>query len=61
MKTGDYASARSDLFGPDLQDFMKRAARGLTRITCFGEGLPLSKNASSSPPTRTSSACRWRG
>jgi choline dehydrogenase-like flavoprotein len=44
MKTGDYASARGDLFGADLQTFMKRAARGITRITCFGEGLPHLEN-----------------
>jgi len=44
MKTNDYASARSDLFGPELALFMKRAARGLTGITCFGEGLPHLEN-----------------
>src|SRR5262249_31367613 len=44
MKTTDFANARSDLFGPELQDFMKRAARGLTRITCFGEALPQFEN-----------------
>jgi len=44
MKTTDYANARGDLFGPELTSFMKRAARGLTRITCFGEGLPRLEN-----------------
>ena len=44
MKTNDFASARPDLFGADLVVFMKRAARGLTRITFFGEGLPHMEN-----------------
>src|SRR5260221_2291866 len=44
MKTNDYANARFDLFGPDLHAFMKRAAKGLTRITCFGEELPRLEN-----------------
>jgi choline dehydrogenase-like flavoprotein len=44
MKTNDYANARGDLFGPDLHAFMKRAAKGLTRITMFGEGLPRLEN-----------------
>jgi len=44
MKTNDYANARGDLFGTDLQTFMKRAARGITRITMFGEGLPHLEN-----------------
>src|SRR6202008_1713990 len=34
---GGFANARVDLFGPDLWAFMKRAARGLTRINAFGE------------------------
>ena len=38
------ASARPDLFGPPLADFMKRAARGLTRIGLFGEQMPLAEN-----------------
>ncbi len=38
------ASARPDLFGPPLDDFMKRAARGLTRIGLFGEQMPLAEN-----------------
>jgi choline dehydrogenase-like flavoprotein len=44
MKTNDYAQARGDLFGNDLAVFMKRAARGLTRITIFGEDLPQMEN-----------------
>ncbi|MCC6889734.1 MAG: GMC family oxidoreductase [Hyphomicrobiales bacterium] len=38
------ASARGDLFGPPLADFMKRAARGLTRIGTSGEELPRLEN-----------------
>ncbi len=44
MKTNDYAQARGDLFGPEFASFMKRAARGITRITIFGEGLPRLEN-----------------
>ena len=47
MKTndlGDFANARLDLFGPELHAFMKRAARGLTRISAFGEELPNIEN-----------------
>src|SRR5690349_9439405 len=33
-----------DLFGADLQEFMKRAARGFTRIVAFGEELPNIEN-----------------
>jgi choline dehydrogenase-like flavoprotein len=44
MKTNDYAAARADLFGPELAAFMKRAARGITRITFFGEELPRLEN-----------------
>src|SRR5207245_4522210 len=43
LKTSDlggFANARLDLFGAELQAFMKRAARGLTRIGAFGHGLP---------------------
>ena len=43
LKTSDlggFANARVDLFGPELEAFMKRAARGLTRIGAFGEELP---------------------
>jgi choline dehydrogenase-like flavoprotein len=43
-KTNDFAFARPDLFGVELQAFMKRAARGLTSITFFGEGLPHLEN-----------------
>src|SRR5262249_30831767 len=41
---GGFATARLDLFGPDLAAFMKRAARGLTRIGAFGEELPNIEN-----------------
>ena len=47
LKTSDlggFANARLDLFGPDLAAFMKRAARGLTRINAFGEALPSIEN-----------------
>jgi choline dehydrogenase-like flavoprotein len=47
LKTSDlggFANARVDLFGPDLHAFMKRAARGLTRIGAFGEELPNLEN-----------------
>jgi len=47
LKTSDlggFANARLDLFGPDLATFMKRAARGLTRIGAFGEALPNIEN-----------------
>jgi len=43
LKTSDlggFANARLDLFGAELHAFMKRAARGLTRIGAFGEELP---------------------
>jgi choline dehydrogenase-like flavoprotein len=41
---GGFANARVDLFGAELHDFMKRAARGLTRINAFGEELPNIEN-----------------
>lgn len=41
---GGFANARGDLFGADLHAFMKRAARGLTRINAFGEELPNIEN-----------------
>src|SRR5437667_6084574 len=41
---GGFANARLDLFGPDLHAFMKRAARGLTRINAFGEEMPNVEN-----------------
>jgi choline dehydrogenase-like flavoprotein len=44
MKTNDFAQSRGDLFGSDLAAFMKRAAKGITRITFFGEGLPQLEN-----------------
>jgi len=47
LKTSDlggFANARLDLFGPELAAFMKRAARGLTRINAFGEALPSVEN-----------------
>src|SRR5262249_5599707 len=47
LKTSDlagFANARLDLFGPPLHDFMKRAARGLTRLSAFGEEMPNSEN-----------------
>src|SRR5712691_934579 len=43
LKTSDlggFANARLDLFGADLHAFMKRAARGPTRINAFGEEMP---------------------
>ena len=42
--TSTFANTRPDLFGPDLLTFMKRAARGFTRISMFGEGLPNIEN-----------------
>jgi choline dehydrogenase-like flavoprotein len=47
LKTSDlqgFANTRVDLFGADLHAFMKRAARGLTRIGAFGEELPNLEN-----------------
>jgi choline dehydrogenase-like flavoprotein len=47
LKTNDLggiANARLDLFGPALDAFMRRAARGLTRINAFGEELPNIEN-----------------
>ncbi|HEY7244761.1 MAG TPA: GMC family oxidoreductase [Xanthobacteraceae bacterium] len=47
LKTSDLAgiaNARLDLFGPDLAAFMRRAARGLTRLNAFGEALPNIEN-----------------
>jgi choline dehydrogenase-like flavoprotein len=43
-KTSDYALSRGDLFGPELAAYMKRAARGLTHLTIFGEDLPQLEN-----------------
>src|SRR3977135_4027926 len=47
LKTSDlggFANARLDLFGAELHTFMKRAARGLTRLNAFGEELPNIEN-----------------
>src|SRR5258705_1352779 len=47
LKTSDlggFANARLDLFGPELAAFMKRAARGFTRIGAFGEEMPNVEN-----------------
>jgi len=43
-KTNDYALARGDHFGEELAVFMKRAARGLTHLTIFGEEVPNIEN-----------------
>ena len=44
-KTNDYAQARGDLFGAELAAYMKRAARGLTHMTIFGEDLPHARKS----------------
>jgi choline dehydrogenase-like flavoprotein len=44
QKTHDFANARPDLIGSKLHEFMKQAARGFTRVTLFGEGLPNLEN-----------------
>jgi choline dehydrogenase-like flavoprotein len=47
LKTNDLggiANARLDLHGADLHAFMKRAARGLTRLNAFGEEMPSIEN-----------------
>ncbi len=41
---GGMANARPELYGPELQVFMKAAAHGLTRITAFGEEQPKVEN-----------------
>jgi choline dehydrogenase-like flavoprotein len=41
---GGFANARLDLYGPALHAFMKKAARGFTRIGAFGEELPNIEN-----------------
>jgi choline dehydrogenase-like flavoprotein len=43
-KTNDFALARGDLFGAEFATYMKRAARGLTHLTIFGEDLPNIEN-----------------
>jgi choline dehydrogenase-like flavoprotein len=44
LKTTDLANSRPDLFGTELDDYMKRAARNLTGIKAFGEELPAMEN-----------------
>jgi choline dehydrogenase-like flavoprotein len=44
LKTTDLANSRGDLFGPDLADYMKRAARNLAGIKTFGEEQPNLEN-----------------
>ena len=39
-----YSGARPDLFGAPLDAFMKRAARGLSRINVYGEEMPRAEN-----------------
>jgi choline dehydrogenase-like flavoprotein len=41
---GGVANARPDLFGAELAAFMKRAARGYTRLTAFSEEMPVIDN-----------------
>jgi choline dehydrogenase-like flavoprotein len=41
---GGFANARLDLYGAELHAFMKRAARGFTRIGAFGEEMPNIEN-----------------
>jgi choline dehydrogenase-like flavoprotein len=41
---GGVANARPDLFGAELAVFMKRAARGYTRLTAFAEEMPIIEN-----------------
>jgi choline dehydrogenase-like flavoprotein len=38
------STSRVDLFGPALDDFMKRAARGFGSMTAVVEGLPVAEN-----------------
>jgi choline dehydrogenase-like flavoprotein len=44
LKTADLANSRADLFGRELADYMKRAARNLAGIKTFGEELPNIEN-----------------
>src|SRR3954454_25108584 len=44
LKTTDLANSRADLFGPELADYMKRAARNLAGIKTFGEEQPRMEN-----------------
>jgi choline dehydrogenase-like flavoprotein len=41
---GGIANARPELFGAALDNFMKRAVRGLSRINAFGEEQPKTEN-----------------
>src|SRR4029077_20075903 len=41
---GGYANARPELFGADLQAFMKRAVKNLSRMNAFGEEQPKIEN-----------------
>jgi choline dehydrogenase-like flavoprotein len=41
---GGFANARPELFGAELDAFMKRAVRGLARINAFGEEQPKIEN-----------------
>jgi choline dehydrogenase-like flavoprotein len=41
---GGVANSRVDLFGADLAAFMKRAARGYTRLGAFAEEMPVLDN-----------------
>ncbi len=41
---GGFANARLDLYGPELHAFMKKAARGFSRIGAFGEEMPNIEN-----------------
>jgi choline dehydrogenase-like flavoprotein len=41
---GGIANARLDLFGAELDEFMRRAKRGFSRIGAFGEELPNVEN-----------------
>jgi choline dehydrogenase-like flavoprotein len=38
------AGSRPDLFGQPLADYMKRAVRGLTRVSFSGEQMPIAEN-----------------
>ncbi len=44
VKTSDLAGSRADLFGQDLADHMKRAAKHLAGMKTFGEDLPNPEN-----------------
>jgi choline dehydrogenase-like flavoprotein len=44
LKTTDLANSRGDLFGAELADYMKRAARNLAGMKAFGEEQPRLEN-----------------